>query len=248
MVNGISRATTMKFEASKLKEAKEAQKIIQAHYKTIFESKLYKETAYPYITNVWSSFILFKNITTKNNASIITLYSRRIAGAMKRPTMSVARLSLVEKISKELFALILPYTGANLVFTKMTDPDVTAEELYHLINNITPIGYAIKLSTSTAIFSVLDSEKAQEMASKFDQMNLTIEDESPSDDGNIVEPISSKIRVCYMPQKVSICATSFDWLKKSSVETYKIEAMGWSVPMRMLLEHSEKMRTNFPNV
>jgi hypothetical protein len=245
MVKAISNATMMKFEASKLKEAHEAQKIIMNHYKTIITSKQYKETSYPYIANMWSIFHIFKNITSKNTASMVTLYSRRIAGAMKRPTLSAARLSLVDKISKELFAVLLPYTGANLVFTKMTDPEITAEELYHLINNITPIGYAVKLSTSTVIFSVLDNEKAQDMASKFDQMNLTIDDEEADGDH---EPISSKIRVCYMPQKVSIRTTTFDWSKKASEESYKVEAMGLSVPMRKVLEHSETMRSNFPNV
>jgi hypothetical protein len=244
--SNISTATQMKFNAAKVKEGMESQKIIMSHYKTITDSDNYNEAAFPYIANMYAIFNYFKNITSKHTASMVTLYSRRIAGVFKSKsttTLSTSRLELLNKISKELFAFMLPYTGANLVFTNISDPDVSAEEMYHLINNITPIGYAMKLSATATIFSVLDDEKAQEMAEKFDKMNLAMYE--VEDDDSTTKTISEQIRVCYMSQKTSMRTTTFDWGKKSSEETYKVESLGLSVPMRKVLEHSEYMRTEF---
>lgn len=242
-------ATLAKIHADSLKKlqretyqrAQKAHKYAYQLYYSIMCSKHYQPT-YNYTTCMWSILYSFPNIVTNSNARLIVSSVKRLEGVMKKRSINPQKLQMIEKISKDFFCEIMPYTGANLIMTGLKDKQIVAEEMYDLLNDTTPVIFSIQVSHSTVIYCLMDEVKAKELAEKYNNCTLTMEDGDPK---KVESFVSSKIQTIYVKTLLNTRSQSYEWgSKKTSVDCV-IETMNFRVPLHQVIEHSAKMKERF---
>lgn len=221
----------------KYEKAQKCMKELYSMYYTIMCSKKYKEE-YNYTTCVWSILYSFPNILSKKNMTIIIDTCIRMRGVMKKD-LNAQKLSIIEKISKDAFSELVQYTGANMLITKLSDKSINEAELYDMINDITPVVFATKLSHQTAIIAGVDDIKMNELAKMFDNCTLTMT--LTNDDGSETD-VTSPLRTIYIKTNINTQTESYNWGKKEKSSTYYNPSLNCRCSMETIMQHSKMMR------
>lgn len=230
-----------KIERDNYQKAQHAYKFACKLYHSVITSKHYDER-YNYTTCIWSILCAFPKIVTTKSAPILLSSIRRLHGLMKKKTINPAKMHTIEKISKELFCELMPHTGANFILTGLKDKNLQDGEMYDLLNDTTPVVFAIQISPSTIIYNLVDDTKAKELAAKYNNCTLKMLDGEADDMNSFV---SSKIHTIYVKTQLNLRSNSFEWGTKSSSVECVIETMNFRAPLHKIIDHSANMKSRF---
>lgn len=194
---------------------------------------------YNYTTCVWSILYSFPNIVTKSNASMVNDVTVRMRGVMNK-AITAHKMRIIEKISKEAFCELIQYTGVNMVITNIKDNSINELEIYDMINDDTPVVFAMKLSHKTAIVCCIDDVCAKELCSKYNNCTLTMT--SPDNSNSTDTVIRSRINTIYIKTQVTRHTESYDWNTKGTNTMYVNSALNYQYPIDAIMENSNMMK------
>ena len=164
---------------------------------------------------------------------IINTYTR-VRGVFTVRELTSKQFSVLNMISKKLFYDIIQDTGCNMLIRNVNDKEITSEDMYHYINQFTPVVYSIKLSNNTFIVECLDNKAGKTLSNKMNQKMLT---STTSLDISI-------ITVNFINTRLQLSKEVFDWNKKTKVSQYNNESLGNSMSYSSILEYSIECNKN----
>lgn len=237
-LTAVSERVRKNIRKERLKKARTSYAFVCDVYKTALSFKQFN-TSFNYITCMVNLINCFPHLLDERNAEDFINVERRMKGVVRCKQSNTYKLNILDSISKKLFYDILPFTGANLLITNISEPNLDEIDMYDTINDITPVVFSCMLSPKTALITCLDPEKAQFLAKRCNNCLLTTEDT------DVEKAIASKSRIkcIYIASELASRTKVFNWTKRCDEHYYYNKALRYQVPLSFLVEYSNMMKT-----